>query len=153
MSFGDLPIKGHDSSAGGCFAEYVKQLIDADGVTVNSQLCSKIMEEIIQKHTLPNFKATNYLLAHPDNEIRNLALALSTDKDTTISVNEESITNNLQSSAERLVADIEIAILDDKIEENNRQIHSDNLSDDEILQKLKDIQELKQAQVFLKKTI
>ncbi len=153
VRFGDLPIKGQDFPTGVCFTEYVKQLIDADGVTVNSQLCSKIMEEIIQKHTLPNFKATNYLLAHPDNEIRNLALALSTDKDTTISVNEESITNNLQSSAERLVADIEIAILDDKIEENNRQIHSDNLSDDEILQKLKDIQELKQAQVFLKKTI
>mgnify|MGYP003481181992 CR=1 FL=1 len=82
-----------------------------------------------------------------------MALALSTDKDITISTDEKSITNHLQSNAEKLVVNIEIAILEDKINSINQDIHQHTLSDSEILHKLKEVQELKQAQVLLKKGI
>jgi DNA primase len=150
VRFGELPIKNIGPSSDICFAAYIKQLADTDGVTISSPVYSRIIEEVIQKHSLPNFKAANYLLAHQDDEVRELALALSIDKNTTISVDEQSTTNNLKLCAEKLVVDVEIAILDDKIEEISHQIHSNNLSGEEISQKLKEIKDLKQARVYLR---
>lgn len=153
VRFGELPVATSDSNKNISFAEYIKNLMNSDAVTLKSTLYTEIIEELIQRNSLPNFKATTYLLSHPNDDIRNLALALSTDKDITISTDEKSITNHLQSNAEKLVVNIEIAILEDKINSINQDIHQHTLSDSEILHKLKEVQELKQAQVLLKKGI
>lgn len=153
IRFGELTILQPNSSQEVCFAQYIKSAILNDGIEIKSQLYLNIIDEIIKKHTLPNFKATTYLLTHPDDNIRNLTLRLSTDKDISIGVDDRSITNSLKDNADKLIVDIEIASLEDKINECHKAIQSHTLSDEEVMQRLKEIQDFKQAQLFLRKTI
>ena len=125
--------------------------LDSDGIKLSSQTYYDIINEIEKKKNLPHFNALSYLLTHPDDKIRNLALSLSTDKEISLAVNEEAITSNLQDNADKLISDLEIAILEDKINSSYQLIHSKTLSDEDIVVKLQEIQDYKQAQALLKR--
>ena len=151
IRFGELSVTLEEYSKNVCFSTYITMCLDSDGIKLSSQTYYDIINEIEKKKNLPHFNALSYLLTHPDDKIRNLALSLSTDKEISLAVNEEAITSNLQDNADKLISDLEIAILEDKINSSYQLIHSKTLSDEDIVVKLQEIQDYKQAQALLKR--
>lgn len=150
VRFGELNI-AVEGTEEVCFSNYITMCLNSDGIGLSSQIYYDIINEIGKKKDMPHFNAMSYLLTHPNDKIRNLALSLSTDKDSSLAVNEEAITSHLQENADKLISDLEIAILEDKINSSYQLIQSNTLSDDEIATKLQEIQDFKQAQTLLKK--
>lgn len=133
------------------FAEYVNETMRADGLNFTEPLYGSIMQELLDNLGKAGFSATNFLLSHPDDAIRDYALTQVADHDTTITVEDTAIVNNLYEIANKLLSDLALATLADKIAELSRQIGSGTLSDSEIVEKTIELSTYKQAQLELRK--
>ncbi|MDY3064142.1 MAG: DNA primase [Bacteroidaceae bacterium] len=152
VKFGELKIQFNNGSSMS-FANYIKESLDDDEINLTSPIYNNIIKEIVEHQDIPNFTATSYLLSHPDDNIRNTALKLSTDKNYTLTVTDNSITGNLLYTADKLLVDLSIAILQDKINATMKAIQNPELTNEEIEENLNKIQNFKQAQVLLKKQL
>lgn len=150
VRFGEKPIEENSPTS---FAQYIRSGLQADSITLLSPLYMKIIDIVCENQTLPGFNATNYLLSCPEDDVRALTLSLSSDTDSAIAVGYDSIIAQLKQNADKLLINLSIAILQDKINHSSRQLHSGTLSDEQIFQTMKEIQDLKQAQTFLKQQI
>lgn len=132
------------------FAEYVNATMRADGLTFAHDLYNNIMQEVLDNVGKPGFEAVNFLLSHPDDAIRDYALSQVADHDTTITVEDTTIVNNLYDTANKLLNDLALATLSDKITALSRQINSGTLTDDQIAEKAIELATYKQAQLELR---
>ena len=134
------------------FVEYIDSSMRNDGITFTKPLYRTIMQELLDNLDKPAFKATNYLLSHPDDDIRNYARSMSTDHDLSIAVEDNTIVEHLYETADKLLSDLALATLSDMITNISHQINSGTLTDEEIAQKTLELAACKQAQLQLRKS-
>lgn len=91
-----------------------------------------------------------FLLTHPDDAIRNYALSQATDSGSTIGVNDDSILDHLYENAEKLIADLALAVVSDKITELDHKIKSGTLTPEDIIESTITLSRYKEAQIRLK---
>lgn len=91
-----------------------------------------------------------FLLTHPDDAIRNYALSQATDSGSTIGVNDDSILDHLYENAEKLIADLALAVVTDKITELDHKIKSGTLTPEDIIESTITLSRYKEAQIRLK---
>ena len=60
-------------------AEYISYSLQDDDIHLQSPICRRLLNEAIENVHIPNFRAERYFISHPDEEIRELALALGPD--------------------------------------------------------------------------
>lgn len=155
VRYGEITIERYDSSEDSgtplCLTEFISASLNATDFKLSNPVYAEIISEIIQNRHIPNFKAATYLLSHPSDAIRNTALSLSTDKDSSINVDEKSITQDLSQIADKLISQLVISSLEDKISRAYHLINSGTLTPEQTLVQVKEIQECKKIQNALKK--
>ncbi len=132
------------------FAEYVNAMMTNDDLSFTNPLYNSIMQELLDNLDKPSFTAGNYLLSHPNDAIRNYAMAQITDYSTTITIDEKTITAHLDETAYKLVSELTLATIADKITELSHLINSGTLSDEQMTEKTIELATYKQAQIQLK---
>ncbi len=135
-----------------CFAEYINLCMKHDEIAFTNPLFQTILQEVITNKHLPNFSAYSYLLSHPDENVRSSVIRLSSNTERSATVNDASVTNELSKNGNKLLIDLHLAILEDKIKETDHLIKSGTLSDEELLQKLQEYQAYKQTQIAIRNT-
>lgn len=135
-----------------CFAEYINLCMLHDEITFSNPLFHTILQEVIANKNLPNFSANSYLLSHPDDNVRNYVIRLSNSTEHSATVNDTSVTNELSKNGNKLLIDLHLAILEDKIKETDSLIKSGTLSDEEMMQKIQEYQTFKQTQIAIRNT-
>ena len=133
------------------FAEYISQSMNNDGLTFTRPLYTAILQQVLDNLGKPAFTAANHLLSHPDDDIRQYALSQITDRDSAIAVDDKSILDNLYETADKLLTDLTMAVLNDKITNLSHQIAGGDLTDEQIAQKTIELATYKQAQLKLKR--
>jgi len=132
------------------FAEYVNAMMTNDDLSFTNPLYNSIMQELLDNLDKPSFTAGNYLLSHPNDAIRNYAMAQIADYSTTITIDEKAITAHLDETAYKLVSELTLATIADKITELSHLINSGTLSDEQMTEKTIELATYKQAQIQLK---
>ena len=132
------------------FAEYVNAMMTNDDLSFTNPLYNSIMQELLDNLDKPSFTASNYLLSHPNDAIRNYAMAQIADYSTTITIDEKTITAHLDETAYKLVSELTLATIADKITELSHLINSGTLSDEQMTEKTIELATYKQAQIQLK---
>ena len=132
------------------FAEYVNAMMTNDDLSFTNPLYNTIMQELLDNLDKPSFTASNYLLSHPNDAIRNYAMAQIADYSTTITIDEKTITAHLDETAYKLVSELTLATIADKITELSHLINSGTLSDEQMTEKTIELATYKQAQIQLK---
>ena len=132
------------------FAEYVNAMMTNDDLSFTNPLYNSIMQELLDNQDKPSFTASNYLLSHPNDAIRNYAMAQIADYSTTITIDEKTITAHLDETAYKLVSELTLATIADKITELSHLINSGTLSDEQMTEKTIELATYKQAQIQLK---
>lgn len=132
------------------FAEYVNAMMTNDDLNFTNPLYNSIMQELLDNLNKPSFTASNYLLSHPNDAIRNYAMAQIADYSTTITIDEKAITAHLDETAYKLVSELTLATIADKITELSHLINSGTLSDEQMTEKTIELATYKQAQIQLK---
>ena len=132
------------------FAEYVNAMMTNDDLSFTNPLYNSIMQELLDNQDKPSFIASNYLLSHPNDAIRNYAMAQIADYSTTITIDEKTITAHLDETAYKLVSELTLATIADKITELSHLINSGTLSDEQMTEKTIELATYKQAQIQLK---
>ena len=132
------------------FAEYVNAMMTNDDLSFTNPLYNSIMQELPDNQDKPSFTASNYLLSHPNDAIRNYAMAQIADYSTTITIDEKTITAHLDETAYKLVSELTLATIADKITELSHLINSGTLSDEQMTEKTIELATYKQAQIQLK---
>lgn len=132
------------------FAEYVNAMMTNDDLNFTNPLYNSIMQELLDNLDKPSFTASNYLLSHPNDAIRNYAMAQIADYSTTITIDEKTITAHLDETAYKLVSELTLATIADKITELSHLINSGTLSDEQMTEKTIELATYKQAQIQLK---
>ncbi|MBQ7742386.1 MAG: DNA primase [Bacteroidaceae bacterium] len=133
------------------FVEYVSETMNNDELSFTQPLYTAIIQELLANKDKPNFTALNFLLTHPDDEIRNYALSQATDNGSTIGVNDDSILDHLYETAEKLIADLALAVVSDKITELDHKIKSGTLTPEDIIESTITLSRYKEAQIQLKR--
>jgi len=133
-----------------CFAEYINLVMSNDDVQFSNPLFTTIVNEVVANKGLPGFSAASYLLAHPDDQIRNYVLRISSQIERSIAVQDKSGAMELQKTADKLLNDLNIGIIEDNIKSINQLLKSNTLSDEEMIEKLQQLQTYKQAQLALR---
>ena len=155
IRYGDKQIGDIKDSTGNIqplsFAEYVSDTMRAEDITFTQPLYNTIINELLDNKDKPSFSALNFLLSHPDDAIRTYALSQASDHDSDIAVDDKGIIDNLYENANKLIGDLLLAFLADKITELSHQINSGLLSDDQIADKALELATYKQAQIELRK--
>ena len=131
-------------------AEYVNAMMTNDDLSFTNPLYNSIMQELLDNQDKPSFTASNYLLSHPNDAIRNYAMAQIADYSTTITIDEKTITAHLDETAYKLVSELTLATIADKITELSHLINSGTLSDEQMTEKTIELATYKQAQIQLK---
>lgn len=156
IRYGEKAIGDTEDEAGNTrpltFVEYVSEAMKSDALTFTQPLYNTILQELLTNKDKPHFTALNYLLSHPDDAIRNYALSQATDSGSTIGVNDDSILDHLYENAEKLIADLALAVVSDKITELDHKIKSGTLTPDEMIAGTLTLSKYKEAQIQLKKT-
>ncbi len=153
IRYGEMTVQCEDAEGHSTelsLATYVASALQADDMELKNPLYTTIINEVVQNLHIPNFKATTYLLAHPNDQIRDLALSLSSDREWTIAVNDDSMTRNLRFDTDKLISELGAAILEDKIAEAFQLISSGTLSEEDTLKRFEDIQYYKKVQNMLR---
>ena len=132
------------------FAEYVNAMMTNDDLSFTNPLYNSIMQVVLDNQDKPSFTASNYLLSHPNDAIRNYAMAQIADYSTTITIDEKTITAHLDETAYKLVSELTLATIADKITELSHLINSGTLSDEQMTEKTIELATYKQAQIQLK---
>ena len=133
------------------FASYVSALMSNDDISFTHPLYSTIMQELLSNQDKPSFTASNHLLSHPDDAIREYALSQISDNTASVTIDEQAITDHLDETAIKLVSDLTLATIADKITELTHLINSGTLTDEQITDKTIELATYKQAQIELKK--
>lgn len=60
-------------------AEYISYSLRDDDLHLQTPIYQQILEEAVERSHTPNFRAEQYFISHPDEQIRELALKLGTD--------------------------------------------------------------------------
>ena len=60
-------------------AEFILYSLQDDGISLQSPICKRLLKEAVENVHEPNFRAEQYFISHPDEEIRELALELGPD--------------------------------------------------------------------------
>ncbi len=60
-------------------AEYISYSLQDDGISLQSPICERLLREAVENVHEPNFRAEQYFISHPDEDIRELALELGPD--------------------------------------------------------------------------
>lgn len=147
-------MEGEDGSVYAIsFAQYIKMLLDEDGIALSHPLYIEIINYIISNQNTPNFTAISYLPAHPNDAIRQFCTPLTYDRETVLAVDESSITTNLFNNAERLITELNIAIIKDKVNATNRLISNPQTSNDDRNNAVAELMKLKAVELELKKQL
>ena len=60
-------------------AEFILYSLQDDGISLQSPICKRLLKEAVENVHEPNFRAEQYFISHPDEDIRELALELGPD--------------------------------------------------------------------------
>ena len=60
-------------------AEYISLSLKDDDIQLQTPIYRQILEEAVERSHKPNFRAEQYFISHPDEQIRELSLKLGTD--------------------------------------------------------------------------
>ena len=145
-------VDGNGNTRPLTFVEYVSETMNNDELSFTQPLYTTILQELLANKDKPNFTALNFLLTHPDDEIRNYALSQATDNGSTIGVNDDSILDHLYENAEKLIADLALAVVSDKITELDHKIKSGTLTPEDIIESTITLSRYKEAQIQLRKS-
>lgn len=166
IRYGERIIGDTEDEAGNThpltFVEYVSEAMNNDDLTFTQPLFTTIVQQLLedvrnreqrangQSSILNPQSSMVFLLTHPDDEIRNYALSQATDNGSTIGVNDDSILTHLYENAEKLIADLALAVVSDKITELDHKIKSGTLTPEDIIESTITLSRYKEAQIRLK---
>lgn len=155
IKFGECPIGDIQGLEGQplTFAEYIHTLMQEDEIEFCTPLFASILQQVIASSNIPGFIASTYLLSHPDDEIRNYVLKVMSEGEHSIAVDEKTITSELRKNGDKLITNLNIAILDDNIKAIDHEIKSGTLTEEQLLVKMHEFQTYKQAQIALRKNL
>ena len=60
-------------------AQYISLSLKDDDIQLQTPIYRQILEEAVERSHTPNFRAEQYFISHPDEQIRDLSLKLGTD--------------------------------------------------------------------------
>ena len=173
IRYGEKIIGDTEDEAGNThpltFVEYVSEAMSNDDLTFTQPLFTTIVQQLLedvrnreqrangqssivngQWSILNGQSSMVFLLTHPDDAIRNYALSQATDSGSTIGVNDDSILDHLYENAEKLIADLALAVVSDKITELDHKIKSGTLTPEDIIESTITLSRYKEAQIRLK---
>ena len=166
IRYGEKIIGDTEDEAGNThpltFVEYVSEAMSNDDLTFTQPLFTTIVQQLLedvrnreqrangQSSILNPQSSMVFLLTHPDDAIRNYALSQATDSGSTIGVNDDSILDHLYENAEKLIADLALAVVSDKITELDHKIKSGTLTSEDIIESTITLSRYKEAQIRLK---
>lgn len=133
-----------------CFAEFIADSMAEDEIHFSNPLYTEIINEILDHHTAPGFRAATYLLSHPSDNVRALALRLTNESEGSAVISDIAITDNLYATAQTLMDDLRISLVIDKINDLDKQIKSGTLTDAQLLEKMQEYSTYKQVEVQLR---
>lgn len=133
------------------FAEFISDSMEEDEILFSNPVYSEVMTEILNHLSTPGFRAATYLLSHPSEDVRNLALRLTNEGEGQLGISDSAITTNLYATARILMDDMRLAVVSDKISDIDKQIKSGTLSDTQLLEKMQEYSTYKQVEVELRK--
>lgn len=151
QSVGDFE-DGNGQTKSLSFAEYVSTCMHNDDLHFSTPAYEQMMKEILDHQSSPGFRASTYLLSHPSDSIRALALRFTQEGESSLSVSDKTITDNLYDNAEALLADLRLAVITDKINDLDKEIKSGKLSESQLLEKMQEYATYKQVQLQLGNT-
>ena len=173
IRYGEKIIGDTEDEAGNThpltFVEYVSEAMSNDDLTFTQPLFTTIVQQLLEdvrnreqrangqssilnpQSSMVNGQSSMvFLLTHPDDAIRNYALSQATDSGSTIGVNDDSILDHLYENAEKLIADLALAVVSDKITELDHKIKSGTLTPEDIIESTITLSRYKEAQIRLK---
>ena len=166
IRYGERIIGDTEDEAGNThpltFVEYVNETMNNDELSFTQPLFTTIVQQLLedvrsreqrangQSSILNPQSSMVFLLTHPDDKIRNYALSQATDNGSTIGVNDDSILTHLYENAEKLIADLALAVVSDKITELDHKIKSGTLTPEDIIESTITLSRYKEAQIRLK---
>lgn len=155
IRYGEQPVGDFEDGNGGVrtlsMAEFISLSMSEDEIQFSNPVYSEVITEIIQHLATPGFRATTYLLSHPSDSVRNLALRLTNEGDGSLGISDSAITANLYTTARILMDDLRLSVVVDKIAEIDKQIKSGTLADAQLLEKMQEYSTYKQVEVELRK--
>lgn len=135
------------------FAQYIRMLLDEDDINLSLPIYNEIIDYIIANSNTPNFTAISFLPAHPNDAIRQICTPLTYDRETVLAVDESTITSKLYDNAERLITELNIAIIKDKTTSLNRTISNAQTSNEDREAAVSELLKLKSIELELKKQL
>ncbi len=155
IRYGEQTVGDFEDGNGGqrtlSFAEFISLSMEEDEIHFTNPVYTEVMTEILGHLATPGFRASTYLLSHPSDSVRNLALRLINEGEGSLGISDTAITANLYATARILMDDLRLAVVADKIADIDKQIKSGTLSDTQLLEKMQEYSTYKQVEVELRK--
>ncbi|MBP5630962.1 MAG: DNA primase, partial [Bacteroidaceae bacterium] len=85
-------------------AQYISLSLKDDDIQLQTPIYRQILEEAVERSHSPNFRAEQYFISHPDEQIRDLSLKLGTDSVELSKLFETSTTTDLPAQEETMEA-------------------------------------------------